>query len=138
MCEYCQNFPHLAGCPNAPDPEPVRCPVCGRLVDGGEIEEGNGVCLKCRDKPREFEEYTGFLIEDLPGFLDWWYQEDYLHSREWSRNMQAKLCGYLFDRFCLEYLEGSEYDRKYILSMLRDYVRENREDWSRWLRENAS
>ena len=34
MCEYCQDFPHRPGCPNAPDPEPVRCPVCGRMVDG--------------------------------------------------------------------------------------------------------
>ena len=41
MCEYCHSYPHLPGCPNAPEPETVyTCKHCGAdIVEGDEYWE---------------------------------------------------------------------------------------------------
>ncbi len=37
MCEYCHSFPHLPGCPNAPEPAAVyECEYCGRGIYPGD------------------------------------------------------------------------------------------------------
>lgn len=33
MCRECRSNPHLPGCPEAPEGEPVRCPVCGKPME---------------------------------------------------------------------------------------------------------
>ena len=52
-CEYCHNIPHLAGCPNAPDPVPVLvCCECGEGILEGDkfLDTAKGpVCMDCLD-----------------------------------------------------------------------------------------
>ena len=59
-CEYCQTFPHLPGCPNAPYPEEQKCIRCGGWFYGYELEDG--VCKSCRFDiavEKEMEEDNG-------------------------------------------------------------------------------
>lgn len=132
MCEYCQSMPHKAGCPNAPEPEKGFCAVCGKGVYKDDLE--GGVCRECLEKPRNFEEYTPFLAEKLARFTGWWY---HLDCESWDREMQSLLCVVLFQRFCQEYLEGGSYTRRYMTKQLEDYVRDYREEWAKWLREEG-
>lgn len=50
-CDYCHQIPHLPGCPNAPDPEPVKtCWKCGEGILEGEeyLETEKGpLCMGC-------------------------------------------------------------------------------------------
>lgn len=71
MCEYCRSWPHLTGCPNAPDPEPAVCPVCRKSVPWEEMDEDAQVCRDCLDKPRGLPEYRPFLEENLTDFVGW-------------------------------------------------------------------
>lgn len=61
MCEHCYQWPHLPGCPNAPEPHTVFiCSGCGH-----EIYEGQNVwhilgeqfCECCIDEAQEVAEY---------------------------------------------------------------------------------
>ena len=51
MCSECLAFPHLPGCPNAPEPEPeLACSECGEgIFAGDEFFDGiNGpICSEC-------------------------------------------------------------------------------------------
>lgn len=51
MCEYCHSFPHLSGCPCAPDPKAVyKCAHCGaEIYEGDEYYEIDGIpyCENC-------------------------------------------------------------------------------------------
>lgn len=33
MCRECHTDPHQPGCPNAPEPEPLKCPNCGKPME---------------------------------------------------------------------------------------------------------
>lgn len=53
MCSECHSWPHLPGCPNAPDPVPVMtCSLCGEgILEGDEYLNGpeGPVCGACLD-----------------------------------------------------------------------------------------
>ena len=37
MCDYCHSFPHLAGCPNQPEPKAVfTCEYCREAIVAGD------------------------------------------------------------------------------------------------------
>ena len=44
MCEYCHTYPHMPGCPNAPEPEVVgTCAWCeDDIITGEAYAEING------------------------------------------------------------------------------------------------
>lgn len=44
MCEYCHTYPHMPGCPNAPEPEVVgTCAWCEEdIITGEAYAEING------------------------------------------------------------------------------------------------
>ena len=44
MCDLCNSYPHLPGCPNAPEPKGLtRCDECGEpIYDGEEYVEVDG------------------------------------------------------------------------------------------------
>lgn len=138
MCEYCRSWPHLTGCPNAPDPEPAVCPVCRKSVPWEEMDEDAQVCRDCLDKPRGLSEYRPFLEENLTDFVGWWYKPDGMNVEDWSRSLQQKLCGHLFQMLWEEYNAGDGYDKAYILSAIRDYIKEHPEAWGRWLRREGA
>lgn len=45
MCQYCHAYPHLPGCPNAPEPESIgTCKWCQEdIVTGEKYAEINGM-----------------------------------------------------------------------------------------------
>ena len=67
-CEFCHHFPHLAGCPNAPDPVPVRiCCLCeeGIFEYDKFLDTGKGpVCMACLED-MDPEEILGIVGERL-------------------------------------------------------------------------
>jgi len=44
MCEFCHSYPHLSGCPNAPEPKAIyTCKYCGEgIIEGDEYVEIDG------------------------------------------------------------------------------------------------
>ena len=49
-CELCHQFPHAAGCPNAPEPEVVCvCDVCGAEICKGDLYYAKDVTCICDD-----------------------------------------------------------------------------------------
>ncbi len=64
MCMYCRSIPHLQGCPEAPEPEPLYvCSICDKGIFEGEkyYDSPNGcVCESCIDSmtASEFMELT--------------------------------------------------------------------------------
>ena len=47
MCQYCHTYPHLPGCPNAPEPESIgTCKWCQEDITTGEkYVEINGMMI---------------------------------------------------------------------------------------------
>jgi len=65
-CELCNTYPHLTGCPDAPEREKVyTCYLCGEPIRDGEdyyeVPEGWDVCEGCIDdmSRRELMEFFG-------------------------------------------------------------------------------
>ena len=59
-CEFCRQFPHAAGCPNAPEPRAVFiCSECGEMIYEGDwfyrvMQET--YCEECMDSMKELAE----------------------------------------------------------------------------------
>ena len=52
-CEYCHSYPHLPGCPNAPEPAGIQCTECGGTICIGDLyfDSSNGpICKECIDE----------------------------------------------------------------------------------------
>lgn len=81
MCDLCLSFPHLPGCPNAPEPEPVyKCVGCKEGIFSGDeyYESYRGpVCKECLDNMTvmEFIEFLGENIKTA--------EEDYDQREGW-------------------------------------------------------
>ena len=60
MCEFCRRSPHLAGCPNAPDPPTVFiCSDCGEMIYEGDWFYrvlGETYCEDCMESMKEMAE----------------------------------------------------------------------------------
>lgn len=65
MCEYCHSFPHLPGCPNAPEPRAVyECEYCGEgIYPGDKYVELDGMYYhwKCIDNDFSYDEIIELL-----------------------------------------------------------------------------
>lgn len=64
MCEHCFNWPHLPGCPNAPEPPTVYvCSGCGNeIYDGEKVWHilGEQWCENCIYEAQEVAEYDPY------------------------------------------------------------------------------
>ena len=71
MCDLCLSFPHLPGCPNAPEPTPVHtCENCKRgIFPGDDFYEGyrGPICRDCLEDMTviEFLKFEGETLSTV-------------------------------------------------------------------------
>lgn len=76
MCEYCLHYPHLPGCPNAPEPKPIyTCECCGNGIfqDDKYCASYRGpLCKECLDAMSAIEllEYVGESVKTAEADYD--------------------------------------------------------------------
>lgn len=115
-----------------------KCSVCGKEAEY-EFDLTEGICDECLYKKISFSRFILYISERLEDFFEFWLPwlkiED---CEDYDNDIKVFILKQLFDRFILDYNFSAGDDRKYMNSMMKDYVHETLEEWAVFLLEDGA